>query len=129
RAIPGVHTGGRPSDLRAPTPEPSEHATDALLLPRAHRGSPAHHHDRRAAAHDRRPVPRPRSTRLRRTRPRMRPRAVLPEVTIVCGMTETSPISTQTALDDPLEKRVATVGRVHPHLEVKVVDPDSGSVV
>jgi len=44
-------------------------------------------------------------------------------------MTETSPISTQTALDDPLEKRVATVGRVHPHLEVKVVDPDSGSVV
>ena len=39
------------------------------------------------------------------------------EVTICYGMTETSPVSTQTAPDDPLEKRVATVGRVHPHLE------------
>ena len=39
-------------------------------------------------------------------------------------MTEISPISTQTALDDPLDKRVETVGRVHPHVEVKVVDPD-----
>lgn len=48
------------------------------------------------------------------------------EVTICYGMTETSPVSTQTAADDPLEKRVGTVGRVHPHLEVKVVDPASG---
>jgi fatty-acyl-CoA synthase len=51
------------------------------------------------------------------------------EVTIVCGMTETSPVSTQTALDDPLEKRVTTVGRVHPHLEIKVVDPVTGATV
>ena len=48
------------------------------------------------------------------------------EVTICYGMTETSPVSTQTAADDPLEKRVGTVGRVHPHVEVKVVDPESG---
>ena len=46
----------------------------------------------------------------------------MPEVTIVYGMTETSPVSFQTALDDPLEKRVGTVGRVHPHVEVKLVD-------
>src|SRR5262249_52909440 len=45
------------------------------------------------------------------------------EVTICYGMTETSPVSTQTAPDDPLDKRVGTVGRVHPHVEVKVVDP------
>jgi fatty-acyl-CoA synthase len=51
------------------------------------------------------------------------------EVTIVCGMTETSPVSTQTALDDALEKRVSTVGRVHPHLEVKIVDPATGATV
>ncbi|MBO0682482.1 MAG: AMP-binding protein [Candidatus Dormibacteraeota bacterium] len=48
----------------------------------------------------------------------------MPEVTIAYGMTETSPVSTQSATDDPLEKRVATVGRVHPHVEIKVVDPD-----
>ena len=53
----------------------------------------------------------------------------LPEVTICYGMTETSPVSTQSAVDDPLAKRVATVGRVHPHVEVKVVDPTSGRVV
>jgi fatty-acyl-CoA synthase len=41
-------------------------------------------------------------------------------------MTETSPVSTQTAADDPLDKRVGTVGRVHPHLEVKVADPVDG---
>ena len=41
-------------------------------------------------------------------------------------MTETSPVSTQTRRDDPLEKRVATVGGVHPHLEVKVVDQTTG---
>jgi fatty-acyl-CoA synthase len=51
------------------------------------------------------------------------------EVTICYGMTETSPVSTQTAAEDPLEKRVGTVGRVHPHVEVKVVDPDTGGVV
>ena len=50
------------------------------------------------------------------------------EVTIAYGMTETSPVSFQSATDDPLDKRVATVGRVLPHLEVKVVDID-GSVV
>jgi fatty-acyl-CoA synthase len=48
------------------------------------------------------------------------------EVTICYGMTETSPVSTQTAADDPLDKRVGTVGRVHPHVEVKVVDADTG---
>jgi fatty-acyl-CoA synthase len=51
------------------------------------------------------------------------------EVTICYGMTETSPVSTQSALDDPLDKRVGTVGRVHPHVEVKIVDPDTGSIV
>jgi fatty-acyl-CoA synthase len=48
------------------------------------------------------------------------------QVTICYGMTETSPVSTQTAADDPLEKRVGTVGRVHPHVEVMVADPESG---
>ena len=51
------------------------------------------------------------------------------EVTICYGMTETSPVSTQSALDDPLEKRVGTVGRVHPHVEVKIVDPETNRVV
>jgi fatty-acyl-CoA synthase len=51
------------------------------------------------------------------------------EVAIVCGMTETSPVSTQTAPDDPLEKRITTVGRVHAHLEMKIVDPDTGAIV
>jgi fatty-acyl-CoA synthase len=51
------------------------------------------------------------------------------EVTICYGMTETSPVSTQTAADDPLDKRVGTVGRVHPHVEVKVIDPVSERVV
>ena len=51
------------------------------------------------------------------------------EVTICYGMTETSPVSTQTWLDDPLEKRVGSVGRVHPHVEIKIVDPVSGAVV
>ena len=45
------------------------------------------------------------------------------EVTICYGMTETSPVSTQTAADDPLEKRAQTVGRVHPHVEVKLDRP------
>jgi fatty-acyl-CoA synthase len=52
----------------------------------------------------------------------------LKEMTIGYGMTETSPVSTQTALDDPLERRVSTVGRVHPHVEVKIVDGE-GRVV
>jgi fatty-acyl-CoA synthase len=51
------------------------------------------------------------------------------EVAICYGMTETSPVSTQTRANDPLERRVGTVGRVGPHVEVKVVDPDSGLVV
>lgn len=51
------------------------------------------------------------------------------DVTICYGMTETSPVSTQTTADDPLDKRVGSVGRVHPHVEVKIVDPDSGAIV
>ena len=50
------------------------------------------------------------------------------EVTIAYGMTETSPVSFQSSTNDPLEKRVATVGRVMPHLEVKVVD-EQGQIV
>jgi len=46
------------------------------------------------------------------------------EVTIAYGMTETSPVSTQTSFDEPLERRVSTVGRVHPHIEVKIVDSE-----
>jgi fatty-acyl-CoA synthase len=52
----------------------------------------------------------------------------MPEVGIAYGMTETSPASFQTAPDDPLDRRVATVGRVHPHVEVKVID-DDGRIV
>jgi fatty-acyl-CoA synthase len=51
------------------------------------------------------------------------------EVTIAYGMTETSPVSTQTRRDDDLERRVSTVGTVHPHVEVKVVDPESDVTV
>jgi fatty-acyl-CoA synthase len=46
------------------------------------------------------------------------------EVTIAYGMTETSPVSFQTSHDDPLERRVGTVGRVHPHVEVKIIDAE-----
>jgi fatty-acyl-CoA synthase len=53
----------------------------------------------------------------------------MPEVTICYGMTETSPVSTQSSTDDPLEKRVGTVGSVHPHVEIKIVDPATGRVV
>jgi fatty-acyl-CoA synthase len=53
----------------------------------------------------------------------------IPEMTIAYGMTETSPVSTQCTTDDPLERRVATVGRVHPHVEIKIVDAESGAVV
>ncbi|MBB3232214.1 AMP-binding protein [Halomonas stenophila] len=51
------------------------------------------------------------------------------DVTICYGMTETSPVSFQTQTDAPLEKRVTTVGTIHPHLEVKLVSPDTGAVV
>jgi fatty-acyl-CoA synthase len=51
------------------------------------------------------------------------------EVSICYGMTETSPVSTQTRTDDSLDRRVATVGRVGPHLEVKIVDPETGYTV
>jgi len=52
----------------------------------------------------------------------------LREITIAYGMTETSPVSFQTAIADPLERRVSTVGRIHPHQEVKIVDP-AGHIV
>ena len=48
----------------------------------------------------------------------------LREITICYGMTETSPVSFQSSVDDPLERRVSTVGRIHPHLEVKIVDAE-----
>jgi len=59
----------------------------------------------------------------------VRSRMHMNEVAIVCGMTETAPLSTQTAPDDPVAKRVGTVGRVHPHVEIKVVDPETGETV
>ena len=51
------------------------------------------------------------------------------EVEIAYGMTETSPVSFQTRADAPLDKRVGTVGQVHPHVEVKIIDPETGQVV
>jgi fatty-acyl-CoA synthase len=51
------------------------------------------------------------------------------DVTIAYGMTETSPVSAQTRSDDTLDRRVSTVGRVHPHVEIKIVDPESGVTV
>jgi fatty-acyl-CoA synthase len=51
------------------------------------------------------------------------------EVSIAYGMTETSPVSTQTRADDDLDRRTATIGRVHPHVEIKVVDPATGETV
>jgi len=59
----------------------------------------------------------------------VRTRMHMDQVTIVCGMTETAPVSTQTALDDPVDKRVSTVGRAHPHVEIKIVDPATGRIV
>jgi fatty-acyl-CoA synthase len=59
----------------------------------------------------------------------VRARMNMDEVTIACGMTETAPLSTQTAVDDDVEKRVSTVGRVHPHVEIKIVDPETGTIV
>ena len=52
----------------------------------------------------------------------------MPEVTICYGMTETSPVSFQSTTDDPLEKRVNSVGRIHPHVQVKIID-EHGRVV
>ena len=51
------------------------------------------------------------------------------EVTIAYGMTETSPVSTQTSVNDSLDKRVATVGRAHPHVEIRITDPETGNTV
>ena len=51
------------------------------------------------------------------------------EVTICYGMTETSPVSTQTSADDDIDHRTSTVGRVHPHVEIKIIDPASGACV
>ena len=53
----------------------------------------------------------------------------MPEVEICYGMTETSPVSTQTRVDSPLDKRVGTVGLICPHLEIKIVNPATGKVV
>jgi fatty-acyl-CoA synthase len=51
------------------------------------------------------------------------------EITICYGMTETSPVSNQTRVSDSLERRVGTVGQVHPHIEVKIIDPETGLTV
>jgi fatty-acyl-CoA synthase len=51
------------------------------------------------------------------------------EMEIAYGMTETSPVSTQTRIGTPLEKQVSTVGQIHPHLEVKIIDPETGQTV
>ncbi len=59
----------------------------------------------------------------------VRDRMNVREITICYGMTETSPVSTQTRVDAPLEKRVGSVGQIHPHVEIKVVDPATGLVV
>ena len=53
----------------------------------------------------------------------------MPEVTICYGMTETAPVSTQSSTDDPLDKRVSSVGRIHPHVEIKIIDPSNGQIV
>ncbi len=60
---------------------------------------------------------------------RVREEMGMEEVAIAYGMTETSPASTQTAPDDPVERRVSTVGRVHPHVEIRIADPGTGETV
>jgi fatty-acyl-CoA synthase len=50
------------------------------------------------------------------------------DIGIVYGMTETSPVSTQTSRDDSIERRVTTVGRAHPHVEIKIIDPEGHTV-
>src|SRR5699024_12785532 len=47
------------------------------------------------------------------------------EITIAYGLTETSPVFFQTKVDDPIELKVSTVGQVHPHVEAKIIDPDT----
>ncbi len=59
---------------------------------------------------------------------RVQSRMNMHEVTIAYGMTETSPVSTQCATDDPVERRVSTVGQVLPHIEIKIVDPEGKAV-
>ena len=59
----------------------------------------------------------------------VRERMNVREITICYGMTETSPVSTQTRVDDSVEKRVSSVGRIHPHVEIKVIDPETGRIV
>ena len=51
------------------------------------------------------------------------------QVTICYGMTETSPVSAQSRTDDPLDKRVSTVGQIHPHVEIKIIQPETGGIV
>lgn len=51
------------------------------------------------------------------------------EICVCYGMTETSPVSTESCTDDPLELRVTTVGTVHPHVEIKIIDPENGAIV
>ena len=53
----------------------------------------------------------------------------MPEVTIMYGMTETSPVSTQSLIGDPLEKQTGTVGKAYPHVEIKIVEPETGRIV
>ncbi|OUY08947.1 AMP-binding protein [Acinetobacter populi] len=59
---------------------------------------------------------------------RVMERMHMSEITICYGMTETSPVSVQSYIDDPIDKRVSTVGHVHPHVEIKIVDPE-GNIV
>jgi len=51
------------------------------------------------------------------------------QISICYGMTETSPVSAQTSVDDSIERRVGTIGRVHPHVEVKIIDSESGETL
>lgn len=51
------------------------------------------------------------------------------DITICYGMTETSPVSFQSSPEDSVQQRVATIGRVHPHVEAKVVDPATGRIL
>ncbi|MBU8829287.1 AMP-binding protein [Mycolicibacterium goodii] len=51
------------------------------------------------------------------------------EVAICYGMTETSPVSCQTLIDDDLDRRTATIGRAHPHVEIKIIDPETGETL
>jgi fatty-acyl-CoA synthase len=60
---------------------------------------------------------------------KVRARMHMDGVTIVCGMTETAPVSTQTGVDDDLDKQVSTVGRAHDHVEIKVVHPETGETL